>query len=114
MKINDPINKAWHEKFVRPTTSSSISITSVEAGKQIKDALNEFSSSLGTPKYYDNSKGSLYQIGLEQGWNSYQQDLIKRISRCEKKGEFFNDLNKTKVLIDLYIKEQGYKFEGNK
>lgn len=64
--------------------------------------------------YYDNTHGSLYKIGQEQGWNAYQQDLIKRISRCESKGEFFSDLQKTKDLIDLYIQEQGHRFKGNK
>ncbi len=57
------------------------------------------------PKHYDNSKGSLYQFCENQGLNSYEFDLIKRIMRCRKKGNFLEDLNKTKFLIDLYIKE---------
>ena len=55
--------------------------------------------------HYDNSKGSLYQFCEQQQLNSYEFDLIKRIMRCRKKGNFIEDLEKTKFLIDLYIKE---------
>jgi hypothetical protein len=58
------------------------------------------------PKYYDNSKGSLYQFCEQQVINSYEFDIIKRVMRCRKKGNFLEDLEKTKFLIDLYIKEQ--------
>ena len=58
------------------------------------------------PKHYDNSKGSLYQFCEQQGVNSYEFDIIKRVMRCRKKGNFLEDLEKTKFLIDLYIKEQ--------
>lgn len=58
-----------------------------------------------TPQHYDNSKGSIYKFCDEQGLNSYEFDLIKRIVRCRKKGQFKEDLEKTKVLIDLYLKE---------
>ena len=57
------------------------------------------------PIHYDNSKGSLYQFCEQQQLNSYEFDLIKRIMRCRKKGNFIEDLEKTKFLIDLYIKE---------
>lgn len=58
-----------------------------------------------TPKYYDNSKGSLYQFAENQNLNAYEFDIIKRIIRCRKKGLFREDLEKTKFLIDLYLKE---------
>lgn len=58
------------------------------------------------PKHYDNTNGSLYQFCEEQGINSYEFDIIKRVMRCRKKGNFLEDLEKTKFLIDLYIKEQ--------
>lgn len=58
-----------------------------------------------TPHYYDNEKGSIYQFCNEQGLNSYEFDIIKRIVRCRKKGFFAEDLQKTKHLIDLYLKE---------
>jgi len=58
-----------------------------------------------TPAHYDNSKGSLYKFCEDQKLNSYEFDLIKRIMRCRKKGQFVADLKSTKVLIDLYLKE---------
>jgi hypothetical protein len=57
------------------------------------------------PAYYDNSKGSIYKFCNDQNLNAWESDLIKRIVRCRKKGNFLEDLQKTKVLIDLYIKE---------
>jgi len=60
---------------------------------------------INTPNYYDNSKGSLYQFAENQKLNSYEFDLIKRIIRCRKKGNFRQDLQKTKTLIDLYLQE---------
>lgn len=57
------------------------------------------------PAYYDNSKGSIYKFCNDQQLNSWESDIIKRIVRCRKKGEWKSDLEKTKNLIDLYIKE---------
>lgn len=62
-----------------------------------------------TPKHYDNSKGSLYKIAIERGWNAYQFDIVKRIDRAEKKGEFENDLNKTIKVIELWKNENQQK-----
>ena len=55
--------------------------------------------------HYDNTNGSLYQFCEQQQLNSYEFDIIKRVMRCRKKGNFIEDLEKTKFLIDLYIKE---------
>ena len=57
------------------------------------------------PEHYDNSKGSLYQFCDNQNLNSYEFDIIKRVMRCRKKGNFREDLEKTKFLIDLYLSE---------
>jgi hypothetical protein len=57
------------------------------------------------PEHYDNSKGSLYQFCEDKQLNSYEFDIIKRVMRCRKKGNFIEDLEKTKFLIDLYLKE---------
>jgi hypothetical protein len=57
------------------------------------------------PLHYDNSKGSLYMFAEQQNLNSYEFDIIKRIIRCRKKGNFKEDLEKTKFLIDLYLNE---------
>ena len=58
-----------------------------------------------TPEYYDNSKGTLYKVAIERGWNPYLFDIVKRLERSEKKGEFKEDLRKSKVVIDLWEKE---------
>jgi len=60
---------------------------------------------LETPNHYDNSKGTLYKVATERGWNSYLFDIVKRVVRCRKKGNFKEDLQKTKHLIDLYLSE---------
>jgi len=65
----------------------------------------DFKLATNTPAHYDNSNGSLYKFCEEQKLNSYEFDLIKRIMRCRKKGQFEADLQSTKVLIDLYLKE---------
>jgi hypothetical protein len=57
------------------------------------------------PKHYDNSKGSIYKFANDQNLNSYEFDIIKRIIRSRKKGNFREDLEKTKFLIDLYLTE---------
>jgi hypothetical protein len=57
------------------------------------------------PKHYDNTKGSLYKIANERGWNPYLFDIVKRLERSEKKGEFIHDLNKSKLVIDLWLNE---------
>lgn len=60
---------------------------------------------MGTPEYYNNEHGSLYKIAEEREWNAYQFDIIKRIDRALKKGEFLSDMEKTKNLIDLWVNE---------
>lgn len=61
---------------------------------------------LNTPKYYDNSKGSLYKIATERGWNSYIFDVVKRLERSEKKGYFKEDLEKSINVIKLWLQEK--------
>lgn len=61
-----------------------------------------------TQNHYDNSKGSLYQFCEDKQLNSYEFDIIKRIMRCRKKGQFKEDLEKTKYLIDLYLTETNH------
>ena len=58
-----------------------------------------------TDSHYDNSKGSLYLFAEDHGLNAWEFDIIKRIARCRKKGQFKEDLEKTKRVIDLYLKE---------
>lgn len=56
-------------------------------------------------EHYKNDKGSLYQFAEDHSLNSWEFDLIKRIVRCRKKGQFKEDIEKTKFLLDLYLKE---------
>lgn len=63
-------------------------------------------------KPYYKGKSSLYLFAEEYGLNSYEFEVIKRIVRCRHKGEWMSDLIKTKQVIDIYINEQKYKYEG--
>jgi hypothetical protein len=62
-----------------------------------------------TNDHYDNSKGSLYLFAEQHRLNAWEFDIIKRIVRCRKKGQFISDLEKTKIVIDLYLKEYNEK-----
>jgi hypothetical protein len=64
-----------------------------------------------TPKHYNNTNGSLYKFAEEHNLNAYEFDIIKRIVRCRKKGAFLDDLEKTKVVIDLYLAEYNDKIK---
>ena len=55
--------------------------------------------------HYDNSNGSLYLFAQQHELNAYEFDIIKRIVRCRKKGQFQDDLQKTVRVIELYLKE---------
>ena len=61
---------------------------------------------LNTPKHYDNTNGTLYKIATERGWNSYLFDIVKRLERAEKKGEFTQDLEKSINVIKLWQNER--------
>jgi hypothetical protein len=56
-------------------------------------------------EHYDNTNGSLYKFAEQQGLNAWEFDILKRLVRCRKKGQFKEDLEKTKRVIDLYLKE---------
>ena len=62
--------------------------------------------------HYDNTNGSLYKFAQERGWNTYVFEVVKRLERAEKKGEFISDLKKSIHVIELYLSEQGHKFKG--
>lgn len=61
--------------------------------------------SVNTQTHYK-GKDSLYKFAEEWSLNSYEFDIIKRIVRCRHKGSFDQDLEKTKDLIDIYLREQ--------
>ena len=56
-------------------------------------------------QYHYVGKSSLYKFSEEWDLNSYEFDIVKRIIRCRKKGQFEEDLKKTKDLIDIYLIE---------
>ncbi len=58
-----------------------------------------------TDQHYNNDKGSLYLFAQQHELNAWEFDILKRIVRCRKKGQFTEDLEKTKRVIDLYLKE---------
>jgi hypothetical protein len=60
---------------------------------------------LKAPKHYNNTHGSLYDFAWKHGLNAWEFDIVKRIARCRHKGSFREDLEKTKFVIDLYLKE---------
>lgn len=57
------------------------------------------------PKHYDNSNGSLYKIATDLNLNAYQFDILKRVVRAEKKGEFESDIDKTIHVLKLWKEE---------
>lgn len=62
---------------------------------------------MDAPKYYNNDNGSLYLFAEQHGLNAWEFEIIKRVVRCRKKGEFISDLEKTIKVIEIYLKEQG-------
>jgi hypothetical protein len=47
----------------------------------------------------------LYKFATDWELNAYEFDILKRIVRCRRKGNFEQDLQKTKDVIDIYLKE---------
>ena len=56
-------------------------------------------------QYHYTGKSSLHKFCEEWNLNSYEFDILKRVVRCRKKGQFQEDLQKTKDLIDIYLTE---------
>ena len=64
---------------------------------------------VNTQSHYK-GKDSLYKFAEEWQLTSYEFDIIKRVVRCRHKGTFEQDLQKTKDLIDIYLKEKSSDF----
>lgn len=58
-----------------------------------------------TPDYYDNSKGSLYKVATERNWNPYLFDIVKRLERGGKKDPLKQEIEKSIVVLQLWLKE---------
>ena len=77
----------------------------------LNEKLTPDPSTINTQSHYKGST-TIYKVAEDFQLNSYEFDIIKRILRCRHKGNWLQDLEKTKDTIDLYIKEQSEKF-GN-
>ena len=92
-------------KFNNSTNILGTSKNNPPINKFLSELDNDTKDVQGTPNYYDNSKGSLYQFAEHHKLNAWEFDVVKRIVRCREKGNFNEDLEKTKKVIDLYLKE---------
>lgn len=95
------------KQMVAKELKSQIVETTVSDSKFLQGLENDTKEVSGTPSYYDNSKGSLYQFAEHHKLNAWEFDIVKRIVRCREKGNFIKDLEKTKKVIDLYLLEYG-------
>lgn len=57
------------------------------------------------PAYYSKEGGSLYLVAEKRKWNTWTFDAMKRLERCEKKGNFKEDIEKTITVIELLKSE---------
>jgi len=109
MPIKVKVTKQNKESFVGTVIESSIITYKIGYYGTTWDyeqfELHEETSEITTPKHYDNSKGTLYKVAQERGWNTYLFDIVKRLERAEKKGNFKEDLEKSIAVIQLYLKE---------
>ena len=55
--------------------------------------------------YYDNSKGSLYKVATERGWNAYLFDLVKRLERGGKKDPLRQEIEKSIDVLKIWLNE---------
>ena len=99
-------NKTLSENMYNTTynTGYSHEILSINELMKRREAA-ESSEEIVTPSHYDNSKGALYKVAQERGWSPYLFDIVKRLERSEKKGEFNTDLDKSIAVIQLWKNE---------
>ena len=64
------------------------------------------------PNHYNNTNGSLYKFAEDNNLNSYEFEVIKRIVRCRKKGEWITDIEKTIEVLEIYKKEQSHNYKN--
>jgi len=65
-----------------------------------------------TPSHYNNENGSLYLFAEQQKLNAWEFEVIKRIVRARKKGEFISDIEKTIDVLKIYLQEKGKEYAG--
>ena len=74
-------------------------------GKNQEPARSRYQLVFSPQPHYDNTNGSLYAVAERLGLNAYEFDILKRVCRCRKKGQFKEDLQKIKDTVDLYLAE---------
>lgn len=72
---------------------------------QYFNSMSETDKNLTEPTYYDNSKGSLYKIAEQRGWSPYTFDVVKRLDRGGKKDPLRQEIEKSIVVLQLWLKE---------
>lgn len=72
---------------------------------EIVDALNN--KVFNPQPHYDNSKGSLYKVATERGWNAYLFDVVKRIERGGKKenNPLRQEIEKSIDVLKIWLNE---------
>lgn len=116
LSIGDSFTYAFADEF-EPYPLPSTHARRTEEYNKAMAQLNEISvqlktSEIKTPKHYDNTDGSLYLFADKHKLNSYEFDILKRLVRCRKKGEFISDIKKTIHVLELYLKEQSHLYEN--
>jgi hypothetical protein len=53
------------------------------------------------PEYYSDEFGSLYLAAFKRKWTPWTTDAMKRLERCEQKGSFRQDIEKTITVITM-------------
>jgi hypothetical protein len=100
------VKKRWLKEY--------FDIYEIEKVKEM-DAMNKKEdkfTTIETPKHYDNGNGTLYKVADERGWNPYLFDIVKRLERADKKGEFETDLKKSIAVIQLWLEESKKENHG--
>lgn len=104
VKLDSLINKSVTQKQLEDVLFNVRWFRDQFVDSKLKDSKSNVND-LKTPSHYNNDKGTLYKIAKERGWNPYLFDIVKRLERSEKKGEFKVDLEKSKNVIDLWLLE---------
>ena len=113
-ELEESIRIQKHDIKIEPESSKFIhnmwrilELLEIELKNRIEDIITTTPESIEdkTPDYYTNSKGSIYKFANDQNLNPWELDILKRVIRCRKKGQWKEDLEKTKHVIDLYLKE---------
>jgi len=74
--------------------------------EKMRESISQFDA------HYDNKNGSLYKFAEDHGLNAYEFEVIKRVVRCRKKGEFISDIEKTIRVLNIYLDEQRENYVG--